>query len=88
MWTTPSYKVLGIDLIRSFASICPAFSRARLSAGQDGFRDVGSSQVFGLEEHWGYRIFLRPDRSITPSAFLASSGIGSARLHLFAPHAG
>ena len=69
MWTTPAYKVLGIDLIRSLASICPAFFAFGVSAGQDGIRDVGSNHVCDLEGHWGYRFFLRSDRSITPSTF-------------------
>jgi hypothetical protein len=54
-----------------------------VSAGQDGFRGVGSSQVCDLEGQWGYRIFLRRDRSITPSAFSLQVRASAQRGYIF-----
>ena len=57
--------------------------RSHMNAGQDGFRDPGSKQQCDQREgHWVYRSVPRRgsiDRTIC--SFLASSGIGSARLH-------
>jgi hypothetical protein len=56
--------------------------RSHMNAGQDGFRDTSSKQTGDLMEAIGTDGVSRVvDRLITPSAhYLASSGIGSARL--------
>jgi hypothetical protein len=51
MWTAPSSQGFEQRLIRSLAFICPACLCARMSAGQDGFRDVSSKQTGDLCGH-------------------------------------
>jgi hypothetical protein len=83
MWTAPSSQ----DALQCFNQIaCVHMSgllmRSHMNAGQDGFRDKGSKQSGDLKPATGFIGVSRVvDRSITPSAhYLASSGIGSARL--------
>jgi hypothetical protein len=84
MWTAPSSQ----GLLQRFDQIaCVHMSgllmRSHMNAGQDGFRDTNSKQFRDpIEGAMGVSGLSRVvDRSITPSApYLASSGIGSARL--------
>jgi hypothetical protein len=84
MWTAPSSQ----GILQCFDQIaCVHMSgllmRSHMNAGQDGFRDTSSKQFRDpIEGAMGVSGLSRVvDRSITPSApYLASSGIGSARL--------
>ena len=85
MWTAPSSQ----GVLQCFDQIaCVHMSgllvRSHMNAGQDGFRDKSSKQSSDLMEAIGFLGVSRVvDRLITPSAhYLASSGIGSARLQL------
>ena len=83
MWTAPSSQ----GILKLFDQIaCVHMSglsmRSHMNAGQDGFRDKGSKQSRDpIDGHGGFGVSRVVDRLITPSArYLASSGIGSARL--------
>ena len=84
MWTAPSSQ----GVLQRFDQIaCVHMSglsmRSHMNAGQDGFRDKGSKQHCDLRKKaiGSIGVSRVVDRSITPSAhYLASSGIGSARL--------
>src|SRR5271166_6563403 len=85
MWTAPSSQ----GILQRFDQIaCVHMSdllmRSHMNAGQDGFRDTSSKQTSDLTQAIGTDGVSRVvDRLITPSAhYLASSGIGSARLQL------
>jgi hypothetical protein len=80
----PPRKVFCSALIRSLAPICPAFLRARTGtlAKMVSAMKVPNRWATSWRATGECGMSLIGDRLITPSAHLASSGIGSARLQV------